>query len=214
VPWPYWADDYPIEPYPIEDIGEPGWTDRSPAGPPEGPPGLSSGARASLSRLGLLRGNWPRRLATAGPELSRFINRFHEMAGARHVIEEYFAGRYQRAVALMAIRLSERLAARDPDFRRGLHFDRRISFAPDGQPILTVVVGYRGLHYRLFPWRRLNRSALERQLQRDRLVFGSPARVRWMFDRRLMPVSKNRMAADLRQMLGDRAVPNQLVGLL
>jgi hypothetical protein len=167
-----------------------------------------------LERLGLLRGGWPERLAAAGPQLARFINRFHDVAGAGRVIEEYFAGAYQRAVAGMAVRLSERLASRDPDFRRGLHFDRRISFAPDGQPILTVVVGYRGLHYRLFPWRRLNRPALGRQLQRDRLVFGSPARVRWIFDRRLMPVSKNRLTADMRQMLGDRAVPDQLIGLL
>jgi hypothetical protein len=103
------------------------------------------------------------------------------------VIEEYFAGKYQRAVARMAVGLSERLAARDHDFRRGLRFDRRISFAPDGQPIHTIAVNHRGVHFRLFPWRRLHRAAMLRQLRRDRLVFGSEEKVRWVFNRRLAP---------------------------
>jgi hypothetical protein len=163
-------------------------------------PGLSAAARHSLGRLGLLRGGWPERLAAAGPELARFINRFHDAAGAGRVIEEYFAGAYQRAVARMAVRLSERLAARDPDFRRGLRFDRRIAFAPDGQPIHTLTVHHRGLIFRFFPWRRLRRAALRRQLRRDRLVSGSIGRVRWVFDRRLAP-SAAELAGQLRAAL-------------
>jgi hypothetical protein len=156
-------------------------------GEPAGMPGLSATARHSLARLGLLRGGWPERLAAAGPELARFINHFHDVAGVGRVIEEYFAGAYQRAVARMAVRLSEWLAARDPDFRRGLRFDRRIAFAPDGQPIHTIAVNHRGVTFRLFPWRRLHRAALFRQLRRDRLVFGSTERVRWVFSRHLAP---------------------------
>jgi hypothetical protein len=156
-------------------------------GEPAGLPGLSAAARRSLARLGLLRGGWPERLAAAGPKLARFINHFHDVAGVGRVIEEYFAGKYQRAVARMAVHLSERLATRDPDFQRGLRFDRRIAFAPDGQPIHTLTVNHRGVTFRLFPWRRLHRTAMLRQLRRDRLVFGSTERVRWVFSRRLAP---------------------------
>jgi hypothetical protein len=173
-------------------------------------PSLSVAARRSLTRLGLLRGGWPDRLAAAGPELSRFINRFHDVAGVGRVIEEYFAGKYQRAVARMAVRLSERLAARDHDFRRGLRFDRRISFAPDGQPIHTIAVNHRGVTFRLFPWRRLHRAAILRQVRRDRLVFGSAERVRWVFSRRLAPSAAalaGRMSAVLAVGRARRAPP-------
>jgi hypothetical protein len=187
--------------------------DGAPTAPPDGPPGLSLAARRSLARLGLLRGGWPRRLVSAGPELTRFINRFHDVAGVGRVLEEYFAGRYQRAVARMAIRLSERLAARDPAFRPRLHYDRRISFAPDGQPILTIVVGYRGIHYYLFPWRRLHRTALWRQFRRDRLVFGPSDRVRWVFARGLAQ-SVGELAARVRRAFSGGKLPRSNAPLL
>jgi len=153
-----------------------------------------------LNQLGFRRGNWPRRLASADPEFRRFINRFYDVAGVHHLIEAYFAGRYQRAAARLAIRLSERLATRHPDLRRVLHFDRRIAFAPDGQPILTLAVEWRGIHYHFFPWRRLYPAALRRQLRRDRLVFGSPDRVRWVFGRGLAP-SAGELAGQIRRAL-------------
>jgi hypothetical protein len=149
----------------------------------------------------------------ADPVLLLFVNRFHDIAGVGQVVEAYFAGNYQRAVARMAIRLTERLAARDPAFRPRLHYDRRISFAPDSQPILTVVVGYRGIHYRLFPWRRLHRTAMLRQLRRDRLVFSSPDRVRWVFDRRLAP-SVGELAARVRRAFPGGRLPRGNAPLL
>jgi hypothetical protein len=163
---------------------------------------LSGPARRSLRRLGLLDGVWQKRLAGSNPELSRFINRFHRVAGVGRVVEDYFVGHYQRAVARMAMRLSLRLTSGATDFERNLHFDRRITFAPGGDSILVVVVGYKGLHYRLFPWRRLHNRALRRQLRRDRLTFHSPDKIRWVFDRRGRG-SVQSLRNELRRSLGD-----------
>lgn len=181
--WPYGA----IDDYPLDDTVEPGDTR------------LSVPARQTLNGLGLLDGIWRQRLDRAGADLIEFLNQFHRAAGIGRVVEDYFAGRYQRAVTRMAMRLSRRLAGDDPDARQNLHFDRRISFAPDGQPILVTVIVYRGLHYRLFPWQRLHQKALQHQVRRDRLTYHQPNWVRWVFDRRGMPPA--RLRAELRRRL-------------
>jgi len=168
--------------------------------------GIGGPARRPLARAGLSGGVWRGRPAATDPEPRRFLDRFHGVAGIGQLAAAYHGDRYQRAVDRMAMRLGERLAARDHDFRRGLHFERRIAFAPDGQPILTLTAHYRGVAYRFFPWRRLRAAALRRQLRRDRLVFGSPERVRWVFDRRLAP-SAAALAGQLRGALGRAAAP-------
>lgn len=192
--WWDWGGPWPLYPYPDDfpfgDVGSPAIDS------------LSEPARRSLSRLGLLSGVWRRRLAAAGPELTRFINRFHRVAGVGRVIEDCFAGRYRRAVALMAIRLSHQLAGSHPARARNLYFDRQITFAPDNSPTLTVVVDYKGFQHRLFPWRRLHGQALRRQMRRDKLMAGAPREVRWVFSRRAMP-SGNRLRDQLYRVLSD-----------
>lgn len=203
APWP--------DVYPVDDVVAPAWgNDLSPGDPGE-MAGLSAAARRSLARLGLLRGVWPARLRNGGPALAGFLNRFHAVAGVGRVVEDYFDSPYARAAALLAMRLSERLAARSDGFQRELHYDRRITFAPDGQPILAIVVGHRGVHYRLFPWRRLHEAALRRQMRRDRLAFGSPDRVRWVFDRKLMAAPTRRVLDRAGRILGNRAVATRLI---
>lgn len=183
-PWPFLPDGYPLD-----DVDSSGVRN------------LSEPARRSLSRLGLLSGIWQRRLAEAGPELIRFINQFYHVAGVGRVVEDCFAGRYRRAVALMAVRLSYRLTGSDSNHVQNMHFDRLIAFAPDNSPILTIAIGHRGLHYRLFPWREIHGQALRRQLRRDQLTFSSPDKVRWVFSRRAMP-SEARLQEQIRQALG------------
>lgn len=209
APWPVWPDVIPLD----DGTATAGIDDLLPGEPTQGE-GLSPAARRSLARLGLLRGVWPERLRTGGPALAAFLNRFHAVAGVGRVVEDYFASPYARAAARMAIRLSERLATRSPGFRRELHYDRRIAFAPDGQPILAIVVGHRGVHYRLLPWRRLHAAAMRRQARRDRVAFGSPDRVRWVFDRRLMTAPPGRVRADAGRILGNRDVAARLITLV
>lgn len=186
---------------------DPDWTGAAAA--PDGPghagtasASLSAAARQTLQRQGLLSGIWRRRMATAPAELIDFANRFHVAGGFARVLEDFFGDPLQAAVARMALRWSRRLTGEDPQAAYDLHFDRRIAFAPDGKPILTLTAGYRGVHYRFMPWRRFHPASLRSQLRRDALVFGQPERVRWVFRLRWVK-SPRRAAARLRSLLGD-----------
>ena len=165
---------------------------------------LSAKANKTLHRLGLQGGIWRARWAEAEPELIRFINRFHRATGLNRVLEDYYQGRYWRVVAQMAMRLSLRLAGNNADYARTLHFDRRITLAPDNNPIVSIVVGYKGVHYRLFPWRRLHSQALRRQLRRDAMAYGNPQSIRWVFSsKRLKTGTDGQLRNQLRRILDD-----------
>lgn len=158
-------------------------------------------ARRSLRQRGLLSGVWPRRLASASQHLIRFINRFHRVAGFERLLRDYFAGRYKRGGALLTMRFAQQLASRQPDFARRLAFQHTLVFAPDSLPIEAVSITRNGTHYQIRPWSRIYPQAIRRQWLRDMALFGSPDRVRWVFDRGRLRMRKPDVVRQVRRIL-------------
>jgi hypothetical protein len=150
---------------------------------------------------------------SASQSLIRFINRFHRVAGFEHLLRDYFAGRYKRGGALMAMRFAQQLASRHPDFTRRLAFQRRLVFAPDGLPIEAVTITRDGTHYQIRSWSRIYPQAIRRQWLRDMALFGSPDRVRWVFEGKRLRMRKPDVIRQVRRILtsdrfGMRAHPD------
>lgn len=181
---------------------------------PQGPPRLdrlTPEARRTLRQRGLLSGAWPERLAGAGEGLIRFINRFHRVSGFEVPLRDYFAGRYRRAMARVAIRLARHLASRYPGFARTMTFERAVGFAPGGIPIRTIEVVHRGVRYVLYPASRLDGPAIEQYFWRNASLFQDPARVRLVFDGTRLGLQRRQVVESLQRILA-RARPGAGMG--
>lgn len=168
---------------------------------------FSPAARASLRRLGLLRGVWPRRLAAAPPGLVRFINRFHHVAGVEEVIRDLYAGSGRKARALLAIRFARRIADRFPDSPHSISFQRSLALGPGGDiiPAVELVDERSGLRYLFKPWRQLDPRRIVAHFLRDVRLHGGTLKVRWVFDGRRLGMAKTGVVRTLRRALAHPA---------
>ncbi len=155
----------------------------------------------------MLQGIWASRLAQASPDLVRFINRFHRVAGFQHVVQDRFAGPTRRTRARLAQRLAHRLANRDPNFARSMAFQRVLGVALGGHPLATVDLLHRGRRYHLLPWRRLHPRAVQQQLLRDMALAAGPGQVVWVFDGPGLGLDRPALLASLGRILQDPRSP-------
>ena len=171
--------------------------------PLPGPQAIHSQARRALARFGMLQGIWASRLAQASPDLVRFINRFHRVAGFQRVVQDRFAGPARAARARLTQRLAHRLANRDPNFVGRMAFQRVVGVALGGHPLITVDLIHRERRYHLLPWTQLHPWAVQQQLLRDMALATGPGAVRWVFDGRRLGLDRGRLLRSLRQLLQD-----------
>jgi hypothetical protein len=151
---------------------------------------ISHAARASLRKHGLLSEVWSRRLAGANPQLLRFINRFHRAPGFKWVVRAYYDQRYSRAGTRHLMRVAQRMADHNPDFRALIRFRPAKSYRSNGRPVRAINIVGEGVHYRPLSWSRISALATKRLLKHDINRYDSPNRVRWVFSRRLLGMSK------------------------
>ncbi len=105
------------------------------------------------------------------------------------------------------MRFAHRLADRQPDFRRRMDFVRALGVAPGGHPVLLVDMTNNGVRYQFKPWSRVDPFAIRGQLLRDAALFGSPSRVRWVFDGKRLGMRKADLVREVRRILTDRQSP-------
>jgi hypothetical protein len=149
----------------------------------------------------LLKGVWPDRLAGGSQRLIEFIRRFHRVSGFEWVVRDYFAGSYDRAGAILAMRLAHRLADRHPDFIRRISFERALGLAPGGHPVRTVDITQNELRYQLKPWSQIDPEIIRQHFLRNIALFEGPDKVRWVFDSQRLGRPKRAVVEEVRRIL-------------
>ncbi|MEZ4618365.1 MAG: hypothetical protein R2867_23010 [Caldilineaceae bacterium] len=160
----------------------------------------AAGAAGALAG-GVARGVWVDLLAAADESLVRFVNRFYRVPGFHHVVRAYFGGRYQQALARLAMRVAQRLARRQRDFARTARFVRTIGVSPAGAPVHSLTIVRHNVHFMLNAWPRLNRQRVQALLRHTIADHDRPATVRWVFSSRDMQLSRAELLTRLRRLL-------------
>ncbi len=149
-----------------------------------------SAAQSILRRQGLgyvLRSNY---LIRSNSKLVNFINRYYRVEGFEHVVRLYFQRVNQRSTAKILIKLTNRLTQNDPQPSDNIRFYQTTTFDSNGDPKKSVILVYRTIHYFALPWTRIYTLSTRKLLSRMTKMFDRPTKVRIVFDRARLPLSR------------------------